>query len=513
VTKSVGIIDLGSNSARLLVARISDAGSYQIVCETKAVLRLASGLEPNGAIGEHGLKRTLDTLTDFARIARAHQVTEYTAVATAAVRQAKNGAEFIRTITDTIGIPIRIISEQEESLLAYTGAMNTLSETDGLLIDLGGASMELVRFSNRVITAMASLPYGAVNLTERFLPGGGGSSEAYQTMSTYVTGVLGSVPWLHTAKGLPLIGVGGTVRNLARIDRKARHYPLDVLHNYRMPPAAVEDVATLIRRTPVADRGKIPGLSTDRADIVAGGASLIWQVLARSASSELVVSGAGVREGLLFGRLLGQESSSVIPNVLDFSLRQMLQSHRLDVPRSLETSRLAMILFHGLASVHGLNGSAQRCLTAASTLSNLGASINPYGQDQNTFYMITHGRLYGLTHRELIITGAAAGFRSHGKAKSLLDPYSDLLTKSDEDVVRRLGVIVGLAREFSRYEVGAIPNLHLTINAGAVTISTESNQIPAAQVTALMALETDFRKAFGHNLIIASEPHKGGRLG
>lgn len=500
--KTLGIIDLGSNSVRLIVVDVAGKGSYRYITEEKAVLRLAAGLERDGAISRAGLERTLSVLDDFMRIARSHGASVYQAVATAAVRQARNGAEFVQAVSARTGVGFRVISEVEEAELAFTGAINTLSETDGFLIDVGGGSTELVRFADRRITHSASLPFGAVNLTERFLPGGSGSAAEFAALSAFLTERLLTVPWLHTSPGLPLVGVGGTIRNLARMDRKARRHPLEILHGYRMAPAAVEDAYTVIRSTPEADRSKIPGLSAHRSDIIAGGLALVWHALARTCARELVISGAGVREGLLYQYLLGAHRPSLVPDVLEHSIAHLLHTYGLSQRRSREAVRLALALYDALEPVHGLDRGARRCQVAAAALSDLGLAVNVYGQDQHTFYLVTRGRLYGLSHRELVITGAAAGYRGYGKAKAILAPYETLLWPGDEGMVRRLGVITALTRELTRYEPGAVRSLRVGLEGSTAILTLESDQVSQAVLQGMQSWGTDFRKAFGQNLVV-----------
>lgn len=501
MTETVGIIDLGSNSVRLAVVRLT-AGAFRVIAEAKAVVRLAAELDRNGVIGQAGLARALAALGDFKRMGRSHAVDLYLAVATAAVRQAADGAEFIQAISSATGIQFQVVSEAEESELSFLGALNTLDISDGVLMDVGGASTELVRFAGRRVTAYTSLPYGAVTLTARFLPGGEGSPEAYAALTGFLSQLLTAVPWLHSGRALPLIGVGGTVRNLARVDRKTHHYPLELLHNYRMTPAVVEATYHLLRGTPVPERTKLPGLSADRADIIVGGAAMVSQAIAGTGARELVVSGAGLREGLLYRHLLREDGSSLVSDVLAHSIANLIHSFGLDEAMARATSRLGLLLFDRLQRLHGLEPWARRCLSAAAALVELGNCINIYGQEAHTFYLLTRGRLYGLTHREMLIAGAAAGYKSAGKARALLAPFAGMLAEGDDEAARRLGVIVGLAREMTRYEPHAVRDLRVQILKGEVVLGLSAESVITAELRGLQGIAPDFRKAFGARLLV-----------
>ncbi|HWI61347.1 MAG TPA: Ppx/GppA phosphatase family protein [Symbiobacteriaceae bacterium] len=501
MTETIGVIDLGSNSIRLSVVRVVDDGSaFRVVAAGKAVVRLAAALDRDGRLRTEGLERTLNALQDFLRIGRTHGVGQYLAVATAAVRQAVNGPEFLAAVSERTGVQFRIISGAEESELAFLGALNTLDIGDGLLIDMGGASTELVRFAGRRPVAATSLPFGAVNLTERFVPGGQGGAEAYAALTVFLGELLAAVPWIRSARGLPLIGVGGTVRSIARVDRRQREYPLEVLHNYRLSPVSVEAIYRQVRARPVAERAKLPGLAEDRADIIPCGVAMVAQLLARSGARELVVSGNGVREGLIYRHLLGDRPYPLVDDVLEQSVVNLVHSFGLDEERSRATARLALALFDGLGPAHRLDARVRKCLAAAAALTEVGATVNFYGQEQHTFYLLCHGRLYGLTHRETVMTAAAAGYKGAGKVKARIDRFARILNPGDELIIRRLGVLTAMARELTVYEPGAVESVAVDLRPDAARLTLESGAPLATEKARLQSFAEEFKRAFGLKL-------------
>ena len=253
----IAIIDLGSNSIRFIIMQVASTGAYKLIYQEKKSIRLSEGMtKDDRMLTEAAQRRALDCLKVYAHAARVLHVTKILAVATAAVRNSRNGSSFLKRVRTATGIPMTIISGREEARLGFSGVIHTIDQSDFLLFDLGGASVEisLVRGKRRLHSI--SIPMGAVTLTELFDSSDTVSPEKKEQMQRYIRRKLSEVAWLPKGK-IPIIGIGGTVRNLAKIHQRRIQYPLPKLHNYQFPAKSLFPLVNELCRKNCAERKRI----------------------------------------------------------------------------------------------------------------------------------------------------------------------------------------------------------------------------------------------------------------
>ena len=295
----IAIIDIGSNSARLVVSHIYKNGAYNMVYNQKEALRLSQKVDGQNMLTEEAFTSTIDTLKSFAHMCKIYQADKIIAVATAAIRNAANGKELIARAAQETDIQLHIISGKTEAYISYLGVINTLDVKNGIIFDLGGGSTELILFKNRKILESVSIPLGAVNTTSMFNIRNEMPPEVFTKLSAFIMDCLTKYPWLKQ-KNLPLIGVGGTARTVAKIIQRAKKYPATKIHNYAYPIQTFRSFFNKLRTTNLEQRKKISGLSSERSDIILAGSSIISCLLEATGAKKLITSGCGLREGLFY---------------------------------------------------------------------------------------------------------------------------------------------------------------------------------------------------------------------
>ena len=269
----IAIIDIGSNSARLVISHIYKNGAYNMVYNQKEALRLSQKVDGQNLLTEEAFTSTLDTMRSFAHMCKIYQADKTIAVATAAIRNASNGPELVAKVAEQTGIQLHIISGKTEAYISYLGVINTLDVKNGIIFDLGGGSTELILFKNRKILESVSLPLGAVNTTGMFNTRNEMPPNVYNDLNAFVMSRLAQYPWLKQSN-LPLIGVGGTARTVAKIIQRAKKYPATKIHNYSYPIQTFRSFFNKLCLTNLEQRKKISGLSTERSDIILAGSSI-----------------------------------------------------------------------------------------------------------------------------------------------------------------------------------------------------------------------------------------------
>lgn len=223
-TRRIAVIDLGSNTTRLIIMETRLGFSYRLVDEVREMTRLRQGLTSQG-LSKKVIARGLSTLRLYIDFCKQTKVDQVLATATSAVRDAANGPAFLKKIKKELGLSIQLLDSDKEAYYDTLGALNEVELQQGVVLDIGGGSIQLSQVKNRSFTKGASLPLGALALTDLFITSDPLSSKDFEKINQEITRQLDTINWLSEKKGEPLVGLGGTIRNLALIEATRQKYP------------------------------------------------------------------------------------------------------------------------------------------------------------------------------------------------------------------------------------------------------------------------------------------------
>jgi exopolyphosphatase/guanosine-5'-triphosphate,3'-diphosphate pyrophosphatase len=288
------IIDIGSNSIRLVVYQ-GPARLPAILFNEKVLAGLGRGLAATGAIEPAGLALARTTLARFARLTREMDVTRLRTVATAAVRDATNGRDLIDAATD-VGLHVELLSGEQEALAAGSGVLSAIPEADGIVGDLGGGSLELVRVQGGRLGERVSFPLGVLRIPGLRARGQG-------AFEKQVARLIDGAGWTGRGRGLPLYLVGGSWRALARLDMQLTAYPLPIIQHYAMSADTVAQLGRTAGQMGKAQLRAVAGLSSGRIPNLVDAAAVLTLLLRQLGSIGTIVSAYGLREGLLYDEL------------------------------------------------------------------------------------------------------------------------------------------------------------------------------------------------------------------
>ena len=288
----VGVIDIGSNSIRLVVFDRLSRVPVTLFNE-KALCGLGRGLGERGRLEPAAVSQALSTLRRFAAITRELEVAHLDVIATAAVRDAADGAAFVGRIAREAGLAARIIDGAEEARLSALGVLSGIPDADGVMGDLGGGSLELVDIHGRRLGRHVTMPIGPLRLDGLTRHAQRAAIEAH----------IAAVDWLPRLAGRTLYAVGGTWRGVARTHMAATDYPLHVIHGYRIDSAVAPAFLKRLSAAPAKRIGIVPGLSRRRADTLPLGALVLERLIRLGRPAAIVFSAHGLREGCVFERL------------------------------------------------------------------------------------------------------------------------------------------------------------------------------------------------------------------
>ncbi len=302
--ENLAVIDLGSNSVRMTVSRVNDDGSYDTITQMKEYVRLSENMGIERVLQPEAIERTMKALRGFREFYEKLDHVHIKAVATAAVRQAINQKAFLKKVKSDIGINLEVITGAQEAYYDYVGVSETLPATNGVLIDTGGASAELVLIQNSKVSNLISIPIGSVTLSAKFNLGDKIHPEDLFDAITYVNKLFQSIWWLKNGLNLPIIGLGGSNRTLGKINRRIHNLlNTDDIHGYQLQNEQVNQTFHRIVSQDMDGRKDIPGISKSRADIIVGGLIPAIALMNYLDSDRITFSQSGLREGILFERL------------------------------------------------------------------------------------------------------------------------------------------------------------------------------------------------------------------
>ena len=514
--KRVALIDLGSNSVRFVISEITDSGSYRLVYQQKESIRLSEGMWTHQMLTKPAMERAIKTLKALSHMAKAMGVTEIQGIATAAVRLATNGNSFIRRVYAETGIPLRAISGEEEAYLGFLGVVNTIGLDDFIVFDLGGASIEISLIENRQLKKSVSFPMGALVMTGQFKTGHEFTSAEYEAMVRYIQEVLHRESWLKYTK-LPLIGIGGTARNIAKMDQREKNYPIPKLHNYKVKKAGIEALFHRVKETPWEERKKISGLSSERADIIVAGMAIIKELMDYTKASSMIVSGCGLREGLFFqyygGHYSGEkyglpclQKNGIVDDIVTHSTLNVLRSFTPhDVDHAQYIAKLAKLIYKQWKELMPDGERLKLILKVASLLHDLGKQINYYSHARHSAYMIINSNLYGLSHREQLLSAFIASY-SHGANSKFIkqSPYLSILKEGDRDIIQKLSFPLALAEALDESHERTIRSIQTQIKDKQIDMYIEAqtlSHIPMMEM-AIEKLKKQCKKEFKRELVV-----------
>jgi exopolyphosphatase / guanosine-5'-triphosphate,3'-diphosphate pyrophosphatase len=496
--RRVAVCDLGSGSFRLVVFA-SGEGWWKRTDEIYEPVRIGEGLAATGALGEEGIARGLATVEVFAAFCRATGVDAVEAVATSAIRDATNGAAF----RERAALPVRVLPREEEARMGYLAAVNSTMLADGAVLDLGGGSLQVVRVVGRHATDLASWPLGAVRLTERFGLAGDGPAprKRVKELRAHVARELDAAGWLGRC-GPHLVGVGGTVRNLATAAERAAGLPDFGVQGFVLRRDVLADLADRLAGMAPAERGRVPGIKPARADIILAGAVTVLGVMDALGVDGLEATDAGLREGVFFDRHL-EGDPPLFDDVRRASVRNLAMQYDADRAHTGHVAHLALGLFDELAAagLHPGDPRERELLWAACELHDIGMAIDYDDHHKHSRYLVLNGGLPGFSPREVALVAQTVRF--HRKGTPDLGSFAGLCEDGDEAVLARCATLLRLAEGFERPRDQAVRGAHVELrDDGCVELClAAAGDTTVAEWAAGREREL-FRRAFGHGLTL-----------
>ncbi len=419
------VIDIGSNSARLVIYQESSQYGFHLICERKSKVRIGEGAyESGGYLQPIGIHRAYLALKEFIATTKHYPVSKILCVATSALRDAPNGSEFTAWIKKELGLDIEIIDGKKEALFGAIAAQNLLPTKDGITIDIGGGSSDLALLENSKIVDTYSLNIGTVRLKELFFD----KNRPLWEARDFIREALKALP--EHFKNAQAIGIGGTARTLSKGIMRAEAYPFNNIHAFSYK---TDEYMEYFKNISEANPNLLQYLyiSKGRFDTIREG-TLIWEeILEHIGAKKVITSGVGVREGLFLHHFL-KDDNLQFPKEINPSIQSILDrfdTHHIDTTQRKKNCKK---LFNLLVKKGEIKEKYLTELLYAIELSAIGYRFNIYQSFQHTFYVTMQEFNYGITHKELVLTAMILRFGGKNLYdKEIYSQYKALLPKKE----------------------------------------------------------------------------------
>ena len=434
MAKRVGVIDIGSNSVRMVIYEKTSRFAFHLLHEEKSKVRISeNAYEFDGVLQEIPMQRTIDALENFLSISKSFKVRKLLCVATSALRDAPNKKEFLDKVKHSLKLNIKVISGEKEAYYGGIACLNLLPKQNAALtIDIGGGSTEFSFLDD--MSQTFSLKLGTVRLKELFFDKGD-----IEGATAYIDKELLALPSFDVST---LVGIGGTLRAISSSILKNSSYPLSKIHGYEY---SVETLETLIEKILNAEADELSQLNikNNRVDVIKPGSLILQRVLKMLAIKKIITSGVGVREGVYLADLL-RNSKHRFPHNYNTSVRYIIDSHIDDLAFSNNLSLLSKRIFD-LTSQHlEIEPKYRSELAIAAKLYPSGSSVHFYSQNKHTYYLIQSALEYGFTHSSITLIATLTKYaKSRLPAQTHLNKYAQLLP--EQSTTNALSYILSLS--------------------------------------------------------------------
>jgi exopolyphosphatase / guanosine-5'-triphosphate,3'-diphosphate pyrophosphatase len=447
---SVAVIDIGSNSVRLVVYE-SMARSLVTLFNEKTLCGLGREVQSTGLLAPDAVAKALTALRRFRALCKIQKVGRVHAIATAACRDASNGADFIAKAERICGVPIKILSGPEEARFSALGVISGVHKPDGIVGDLGGGSLELIDVHGNQVRGGVTLPLGSLALQDL-------SHKSLKRAERIVRNELSGVPQLKAGRARTFYAVGGTWRALARIHIIQSEYPLRVMHGYSIPAAEALDFLRRLRRLAATDMlANIEAVADARRPLLTYAALVLEYIIRAARPKTIVFSTFGVREGLLYSMLPETERTKDGLICAAQTLNELLSRSARHAKELIDwTDRLARV-------IHMRETEEDRRLRhAACLLSDIGWRVHPDHRGEQTLEIITNGNFGAISHPGRAFVGLSVFFRYAGLSEENQPPavIQERITPAMLERARVLGAAFRVAHLISAARPGVLPATH-----------------------------------------------------
>ena len=511
----LAVLDIGTNSIHMVLAEVEPDFSYKILDRFKDVTRLGDGTFKAHRLPETVMRRGLEVIKTQVTLARNKGYKRIRAVATSAVREAKNGGDFLKAVARETGLTVRVVTGQEEARLIYLGVRHSmeLPAEPVLIVDVGGGSVELIAGNRETMLEGRSLKLGAIRLKDLYLLQDPPSEEMLETLQQAIeTGIASALQRFKVKAFSQMIATSGMAGNLTEIIYLRRtEKPVPQLNLATVTRKEIEEVEGLLREASVKERLAIPGLDPKRVDTLLPAAMVLRILMKQAGQDTLTISDKAIREGVIYDFMQrhqeGIRAEQEIPNVRRRNILYLAQRCQYPQAHSHHVARLALQLFDQTAPLHRLGEREREWLEYAALLHDIGYLINAQQHHKHTYYLITQSSIDGMTAEEIEVIANIARYHRRALPKAKHEPF-EALSLRNRRTVQKLSALLRIADGLDRSQFSVVQRVKVKlVNPVRMTLETTSD--PELEIWAAKSRADLFERYFRRNIVFTVRPYQG----
>lgn len=427
----------------------------------KTVARLRQYILPSGVMSEEGIHLLSKTLSSFNQILKDYEVHDIKAAATAAIRQATNNQEIVTRMKQETGIDIDILSEEEEAYFGFLAVVNSMDTQSAVTIDIGGGSTEITLFKNKKLQKTISFPFGTVSLKQKFVKGEMIAEEERKKMHVYLKEQFSTLNWINNVN-LPVIGIGGSARNIGQVHQQQINYPISGVHQYEMNKDKLNELKMSLSKMSFETLRQLDGLSVDRADTIVLAMEVFTTLMDVVNTNVFQISKKGLREGLIINRVLQDDPNAFDKNnVFEETARRFAYVYGRSEQELNTLFKLAKQLYKQSCQLKFFEYSSDdlTLITNAAKVFAIGEYIELDSSSQHTFYLLANQSIAGMNHIDRVKLALLASYKNRDYFRRFSKPFLSWISRNELRKLRDFGALLKFVYALNISKSNSVDNI------------------------------------------------------
>lgn len=499
--ENIAVIKFDANLVTLIIAQMDTYGSYSVLERIEENLKISEDLERDGMILKSKIAEALIVLKGFNKIIASYNCTQTYPVITNILNEAKNIKSFLEEIRSATALNFKILEKKDEAEKVYLSVINTVDVPKGVIINISSEATQFIMYNRKQILACEELDFGDFTLAKKFENSELSAQERNKEMFNYVSDKLQSIEMLKNFEDeVQFVGVGGSFLTLAKLARKIKRYPMDNEHSYYFTKADYEATNNVLKDLGADKTKKLKGISEARADVLVSGLNIVGAILSHLNTDKILLSRFDYEDGILINHGISKRENNNAVDVLTNSLNAFNRFQGTG-ERATEIYEYASMLYKELKVLHKLPRQFNKILKIASYLSNCGVKLSYANKEKAAFSTIINADILGASHRDIVLSAFIVASQELDNFNlSEWVKYKDILEETDLDAVKKLAIILRIAKAFDRAKSGIIKDIQCDTLGDSVILKTIVEKDATLEIREALKIQSDFKKAFNYTL-------------